>query len=115
MNGDQFKALVKKKYGVQSSFWAPEAAVYAFKQKAEFDEGDLIQVAMIVLCDNENAFKARLCGQIQDKWLSGETFRTILPQLITVLEEVSALNVANDEHLKMALWQTALLALLKTF
>lgn len=128
MNGHQFKELVSSKYGVESLFWAPEAATAAFRRTTAYREGDSYQIAMLVLCENETAFAKRLQGTISDGWLSAKTFGPICQQMIAVMEDVAALcGMSNDQPntlrepneylMRLALtdWQAELLALLKTF
>jgi hypothetical protein len=117
MNGHQFKALVGDKYDVEVIFWAPEAALDRFRNSGFCKKGDAYQIALMVLCENEHAFRSRLAGTLKDEWLSTKTFGPIVGQLILAMEDTVKLSdmYPGDEHLIMAEWQVELLALLRTF
>lgn len=116
MNPHQFKELVANKYGVEPSYWAPEAAVARFRQTPQCSN-NAYQTALMVLCENATAFRNRLRGNITDEWLSAKTFGPILGQMILALEDAAQLQeyYPADERFEMADWQTELLTLPKTF
>ncbi len=117
MNGEQFKSLVNLKYNIESYFWAPEAATYMFEHNPKFNQNDRYQLAMIVLCMNANAFENRINGVIIDHWLSVQTFKLILNELILVMNDLILLDdpKLNIDHLKMSNWQVKLLNLFNHF
>ncbi len=118
MNGEQFKSLICQKYHINTFFWAPESAVYKFSLTKIYNEQDLYQQAIIVLCENENSFKNRVNGNIKDEWLSTKTFKPILKELILILETLYLMNdpkYDSHEYLKMQDWQIELLKIFKSF
>lgn len=115
MNGDQFKGLINIKYNVDCWYWAPEAAIYKFKEHEAYNKEDLYQIAMIVLQYNEIAFKNRIQGIIKDDWLTPKTFEKILKEMIMVMNDLYQLYDPknNIDSLIVKGWQIELLSLLK--
>jgi hypothetical protein len=118
MNGEQFKSLVHIKYHVDTTYWAPEAAMYKFQIHEVYDQHNMYQQAMYVLCNNMMPFKNRINKVIKDDWLNLKTFEQIIHEMILVLEDLVQFNdpkLQRIEYLKMESWQLDLLDLLKSF
>src|SRR5687767_2868060 len=115
MNGDQFKGLINLKYNVDCYYWAPEIAVYKFKEHEKYNRTDMYQNAMMVLQYNEVAFKNRIHGVIIDEWLTKKTFEKILKEMIMVMIDLCEVNDPknNIDSLVMKGWQIELLNLFK--
>lgn len=117
MNGEQFKSLANYKYNIESYYWAPETGAQMLEHHPKFDKKDTYQQAMIVLFQNEKAFKNRIDSNIVDNWLSANTFKPIINELILVMNDLILLYdpKLNITCLKITDWQVKLLTLFNNF
>ncbi len=85
-------------FNISTSYWAPEVYddlsefITTLKQHHLSEKDAENNIAVFVLCENRESFKKRINGEINDLWLTKQTFNNIAQDCYDVLNRQNDLE-----------------------